>query len=313
MKFKKPKFWDYKNISTWTILLLPLSIIYLSLVWISKIISTPKIYKKSCPIICVGNIYVGGTGKTPLAAEIFKFVKATGKKPSFIKKHYDYLMDEIKMLSKIGDTYYAKNREEAINLSLGNGNDVAILDDGFQDFSIKPDFSILCFNSKQLIGNGFTIPSGPLRENLNAVSRADCVVINGNKTNETLEFEKKIKNNSKDKKIHFFYSKYKIKNIERLRNENIVAFAGIGNPSNFFDLLKENNLNIKKTYSFPDHYSYSQKDFDNIMDNKATKILTTQKDYFRLDDKQKEICDYVEINLEIQNKHKFESLINSYL
>ena len=313
MILKKPKFWDNQKISIWPILLLPLSIIYLLLISIKKTLSTLKIYKNKCPIICIGNIYLGGTGKTPLAVEIFKLIKSNGKNPSFIKKYYNYLMDEIRMLREIGDIHHAKDRITAINASLLNRNDVAILDDGFQDFSIKPNFSIICFNSKQLIGNGFLIPAGPLREPLKAVSRADCVVINGDRTEETLEFEKKILQNLNGKNMNFFYSKYKIKNIEKLRNEEIIAFAGIGNPSNFFDLLKENNLNLKKTYSFPDHHNYSQTDFDKIMSDKSTKIVTTKKDYFRMSDDQKAICEYVEINLEIENKNQLENLIKGCL
>ena len=313
MRLNKPKFWNYKKTSIWSILLFPISFIYLFLVWMKKISSISKNHKKNCPIICVGNIYVGGTGKTPLAAEIFKFIKSTGKNPSFIKKHYNYLKDEIEMLKEIGDTHCDKNRITAIDKSLFNGNNVVILDDGFQDFSIKPDFSILCFNSKQLVGNGFTIPSGPLREPLKAVKRADCIVINGDRTKETLEFENKIKKILIGKQLPFFYSKYKIKDIEKLRNKEITAFAGIGNPSNFFDLLKENKLNLKKTFSFPDHHNYSEEDLNNIISNKSTNIVTTKKDYFRMTDKQKDVCDFVEINLEIENKNKLENLIKNYL
>ncbi len=313
MRLTKPRFWDHQKISIWSILLFPATIVFLFLLWLKRIISVFKIHKFPFPIICVGNIYVGGTGKTPLAAEIYKILKSNGKKPSIIKKHYSYLLDEIKMLKEIGDTFYAKKRIKALNLSSSNGNDVAILDDGFQDFSIKPNFSILCFNSKQLIGNGFLIPSGPLREKLSAVSRADCIVINGERTKETAEFEKKIIKNSSGKKLNFFYSKYKIRNIEKLKNSKITVFAGIGNPSNFFDLLKENELDIKKTYSFPDHHNYSQRDFEQIANDESTKIFTTKKDYFRLNDKQKEICDYVEIDLEIENKHELENLIKNSL
>ena len=313
MRLNKPKFWDYRKTSIWSILLFPISFIYLFLVWMKKISSISKNHKKNCPIICVGNIYVGGTGKTPLAAEIFKFIKSTGKNPSFIKKYYNYLKDEIEMLKEIGDTHCDKNRITAIDKSLFNGNNVVILDDGFQDFSIKPDFSILCFNSKQLVGNGFTIPSGPLREPLKAVKRADCIVINGDRTKETLEFENKIKKILIGKQLPFFYSKYKIKDIEKLRNKEITAFAGIGNPSNFFDLLKENKLNVKKTFSFPDHHNYSEEDLNNIISNKSTNIVTTKKDYFRMTDKQKDVCDFVEINLEIENKNKLENLIKNYL
>ena len=107
-----------------------------------------------------------------------------------------------------------------------------------------------------MIGNGFLIPAGPLRESFDSIKKADCIFINGDKN---LEFENKIKEVNKDIKI--FYSIYKIKNLYKFKNKKVVAFAGIGNPSNFFKLLKENGLNLRKTYSFPDHHYYSQELF----------------------------------------------------
>jgi len=304
MNFKKPEFWDYSEISFWSIILYPLSLLFL---FFSLIIKLLKIQKKfPIPVICVGNIYVGGTGKTPLASEIFKIIKSSGRNPGFVKKGYDYLYDEIQMLERVGKTYLNNNRKEAISSLISLEHDVAILDDGFQDFSIKKDFSIVCFNSKQLIGNGLLIPSGPLRESLKSIKRADCIFINGNRN---IEFENKINKINKSAKI--FYSKYKIKNLENLKNKEIIAFAGIGNPSNFFDLLKENNINLKKTYSFPDHHNYSQKDFDKIIENNHIKIVTTEKDYYRMNDKQKLNCDYIEVDLEIENKNEFINLIKN--
>ncbi len=311
MQFKKPTFWDYPKITLWSIILFPFSIIYLGIIWITRILAIFKTHKKpTIPVICVGNIYLGGTGKTPLVREIFNIAKSLGKNPAFIKKHYDYLSDEIKMLRETGETYTSDKRHTSIFLSIFNNHDVAILDDGFQDFSIKPDFSILCFNSKQMVGNGFVIPSGPLREKLNAIIRANCIIINGQKN---LEFEKKLYKNMGNKKLHIFYSKYKIKNIEKFENKEITAFAGIGNPSNFFELLRENNLKIKETYSFPDHHNYSEKDFKKIIKDNSTKIITTEKDYYRMNDDQKRNCDYVEVELEIDNKNKFKEIIKSYL
>ena len=307
MNFKKPKFWDQSSISFWSTLLLPFSLIFLLTSLIIKIFKTQK--KFSIPIICIGNIYVGGTGKTPLTSEIFKILKSSGKNPGFVKKSYSYLSDEITMLQKIGKVFYDKNRTHAIRKLILEGCDVAVLDDGFQDFTIKKDFSILCFNSKQLIGNGLVIPSGPLRENFNSILRANCIVINGDKN---LEFENKIKKTFK-KEIKIFYSKYKIKNMENLQNKEIIAFAGIGNPSNFFDLLKENNLNLKKTYSFSDHHFYSQKDLDKIIGDNATKVVTTEKDYDRMNDEQKKNFYCVVVDLEIENKDEFINLVKSKL
>ena len=291
MNFKKPKFWDDAGLSVWSLILYPFSIIFLLC---SLLVRLFKIEKKfSIPIICVGNIYVGGTGKTPLALEIFKIIKSSGKNPGFVKKGYHYLFDEIQMLKKIGETFTNKKRREAISSLILSGHDIAILDDGFQDFSIKKDFSILCFNSKQLIGNGFVIPSGPLREDFSSIKKSDCIFINGNKN---LQFENKIKEINQNAKI--FYSKYKIKNLDKFKNKKVVAFAGIGNPQNFFDLLKLNNINVRKTISFPDHHNYSESDYSSLI---------------TVNEKMKESFDYVDVDLEIDNKNEFINLINSKL
>ena len=304
MNFKKPEFWDKSELSIWSIILYPFSLLFLIISLGAKFLKIKK--KFPIPIVCVGNIYTGGTGKTPLALEIFKITKSYGKNPAFVKKGYDYLYDEIQMLDKAGKTYSDKNRKEAIKSLISDKYDVAILDDGFQDLSIEKDFSILCFNSRQLIGNGFLIPAGPLRESFNSIKKADCVLINGDRN---IEFENKI--NKINKNIKIFYSKYKIKNIENFKNKEIVAFAGIGNPSNFFHLLKENNINVKKTYSFPDHYNYSENDFSKIIGDKNTKIITTEKDYFRMNDRQKQNCEFVKVDLEIENKSEFVNLIKN--
>ena len=308
MIFSKPKFWDYKKPSIWSIILYPFSLIYLLITIINKIFLSQK--KFSIPIICIGNIYVGGTGKTPLAIEIYKIFKSLGKNPCFIKKGYDFVSDEVKMLKNIGETFQGKNREKSLISAISRHHDIAIFDDGFQDLSIKKDFSILCFHSNQLIGNGNIIPSGPLRESLRSIKRADCIFINGN---INIDFEKKIQ--SINKNIKIFYSNYKLKNIDNLKDKEIIAFAGIGNPSNFFELLKENNLNLKKTHHFSDHHSYSKKDFDKIFnknyDYDKIKIVTTKKDYFRLNEKQKEICNCIDVDLEIYKKNDFETFIKS--
>ena len=227
-----------------------------------------------------------------------------------VKKYHNYLSDEIEMLRETGRVYTNSKRKDGITLSTLDGHDVAILDDGFQDFSIKPNFSIICFNSKQMIGNGLIIPSGPLRESLNAIQRADCIIINGDKN---FEFEKKISELKENKKLDIFYSEYKIKNIEKFKNKKVTAFAGIGNPSNFFDLLKKNNLNVVKTYSFPDHHNYSKKDFKILTEEKSDILITTEKDYYRISDEQKKDCESIEVNLEIKNEKKFKEILKSYL
>ncbi len=303
MKLKKPKFWDNPKLSIWSILFFPFSLIYFFLSYIKQLKRSKKFH---VPVVCVGNIYLGGTGKTPLAKEIFKITRSLGKNPAFVKKYYDYLQDEIEMLEGVGKTFIAKERAEGIELLIKNNNNIAILDDGFQDSSIKKNFSILCFNQKQWIGNGFLIPSGPLRERLSSIKRADCIVINGDKDNI---IENQI---NKIKQLKIFYTKYKPKNLEILKDKKIFAFAGIGNPLNFFELLKKNNLQLLNYQSFPDHYNYKKKDLDNLK-SKAKELnallLTTEKDYCRIDIDFRKGIEKLDVDLEIDSKEEFINLI----
>ena len=166
MNFFKPKFWDKNQISFFAVLFFPLSLLIKVLNLFKR--SITKTYQSSIPIICVGNIYLGGTGKTPLCIEIFSILKNLNMNPAFIRKQYTHFQDETNLQKSIGPVYQNKQRIKAILEAAKNNMNVAILDDGFQDFSIKKNLSIVCFNEKQWIGNGLTIPSCPLRSNLSA-------------------------------------------------------------------------------------------------------------------------------------------------
>ena len=307
MKLMKPKFWE--NISFFSIILLPITfIVEVGIIIRKKLVKKRKF---DLPIICIGNIYIGGTGKTPLAVFLGNELSKYGRNPAIIRKFYKSHLDEHKLIKdKFKYLYLNKYRQKAIIEAQKNNHDSIILDDGFQDFSIKPNLSILCFNSKQLVGNGFTIPSGPLRENFSSIRRVDCIFINGEKN---LDFENKIKDVNSEIKI--FYTKYKLKNLNKFKNKQIIAFAGIGNPQNFFDLLKLNNINVRKTISFPDHHNYSESDYSSLItvNEKDLLMVTTEKDHYRLNEKMKKSCDYVEIDLEIENKNEFINLIKSKL
>jgi len=179
MKFFKPNFWDKNKISLFSILLFPISLLIKVIVFLTRFLT--KTHKCSIPVICVGNIYLGGTGKTPLCIEIFLILKSLNMNPVFIRKKYNSFQDEVNLQKQIGPVYQNEKRTDAIEEASKNNANVAILDDGFQDFSIKKNLSIICFNEKQWIGNGLTIPSGPLRNSLSALKEAHCVIINGKK------------------------------------------------------------------------------------------------------------------------------------
>jgi len=301
MIFFKPNFWDKRQISFYSIILFPLSLITQAINFLKSIVINSNNF--SIPIICIGNIYLGGTGKTPFCVELHSILQKLGRSPVFIRKKHKSYIDEKRLLEKVGQVYEESNRSEALKNAIKNNFKTAIMDDGFQDFTVKKDFSIICFNEKQWIGNGLVVPSGPLRESLNGLKRANCVIINGKKNayieNKILE---------KNSKIGIFYTKYISENINNFKNKKIICFAGIGNPENFFDLLKENQINILEQIKFPDHYNYSDKQLENLV-QKAKKVnailLTTEKDYLRISKKYIENFNFLKIKVEIENKNEF--------
>ncbi len=309
MQILKPKFWSKKN-TILSFLMLPFSFLFQILIKSKRIISKEK--KFDIPIICIGNIFIGGTGKTPLSIFVAEELKKNNKKPSIIKKFYSNHKDEHELIKdKINCLYLARKRSDAIHQAMAAKCDLAILDDGFQDFSIKKDLNILCFNSKQLIGNGMTIPSGPLRESMSAIARADIVVINGEKSKF---FENLIFNISK--KTEIYYSKYIPININKFKNKKIFAFAGIGNPDNFFDILTQYNLNIKKKIPYSDHYEFTKKELNEILDfslKNNLQPITTEKDYHRIKKFGFKNFDYLELKLEIFEKNKFFKKVDGCL
>ena len=301
MKVYKPKFWDNREFSVWPYFFFPFTLI-INLINLLKFKYSKK-EKFDIPIILVGNIYLGGTGKTPLCIEIFQILKSLKLNPAFIKKHHGKYADETKLLENIGKVFSNKQRSEAVKSLVSSNFKVAILDDGFQDPSVKSDISIICFNEKQWIGNGFVIPSGPLREKLTALKRCNYVFINGD---QNLELEKTI--NQFNPKIKIFYTQYKLINLDDIKNKKVLAFAGIGNPTNFFDLLKNNNIEIIETLNFPDHYNFKKIDITKL--NKRAKelnacLVTTEKDYSRLNNEDKKNINCLKIKLLIDKKEEF--------
>lgn len=308
MKFKKPKFWN--DINFLSICLFPLCLITI----IFNIFKTYFItgYRSNIPVICVGNIFIGGTGKTPLSIYIYNLLKKRRFRPAIIRKYYNSHVDEINFTkSKVKQFFYDKKRTLSISKAESQKNNIIIMDDGFQDISIIKDLNIICFNSLDLIGNGFLLPAGPLREKFNKVKHCQIAVINGKRN---IAFEKKLKTISNNIKI--YQSKYIIKGLKKFRGKKILAFAGIGSPENFFNLLRENGLKLKRELSFPDHYNYTKKEIENLISKAKEEdltLLTTEKDFFRLKRSGFKKINYVSVNLKISNNKNFEKVLLNHL
>ena len=224
MNLKKPKFWDYKKPNIYSYILWPLTI-FIKIINFIKI-KLNKQKKFNIKSVCVGNIYVGGTGKTSLSMKINEILRRKKVRSCFIKKNYSNQIDEQKLLSKKGKLFTAKKRIGALIEAEKNNYQVAIFDDGLQDYSIKYDIRLVCFNNINWVGNGMIIPSGPLRESLNNLKNYNHVFLNGNDENLS-NIKSKILSINPTINIH--EGKYAPLNLKDFNLKNdYLAFSGIG-------------------------------------------------------------------------------------
>lgn len=310
MNLKKPEFWNLKKPNLFAYLLLPIAF----LIQLRNFFRI-KFKKKKIKIktICVGNIYIGGTGKTSLSIKINEILNKKNIKSCFIKKFYKNQIDEQRLLGSRGKLFLSPKRLDALNKATSENYEVAILDDGLQDFSLDYDLEIVCFNDLNWKGNGLTIPAGPLRENLNNLKKYQNVIINGNEENLDIIKKNILEINPK---ISIYIGKYMPINLDEFdKRSRYLAFSGIGNHQTFISMLQNYGLDISKNLEFPDHYIYSAEDINKILklsDEMNYKIITTEKDFLRLDDKNKNKIKYIKSDLQIKDEEKLiESILNN--
>ena len=312
MKLKKPKFWDEKKPNFLSYFLLPLTIPIV----INNLLLKRKKNQSNQQIktICVGNIYVGGTAKTPLTIKIYEIIKNLKYKAATIKKFYKDQIDEQKILRSKTVLYCEKNRNHALDQAIKDDIDIVIFDDGLQDRSVNYDLKFVCFNNIKGVGNGFLIPAGPLREKIESISKYDAVFLNGNEKNNS-DFKSLI--NKYDKDIPIFESTYKPTNIDQFNtNTKYVIFSGIGNPESFKETLINNRLEIVKEIIFPDHYQYTTKDIINIRLHAKrlnAQILTTEKDFTKINNNKNSDIKFLKIDLAIKDEQKLINYLKLHI
>ena len=320
-----PEFWYKKDLISKfkTLLLLPFSIIWILLSLIKK--NFAKRYKSHLKVICIGNLSIGGTGKTPFSIQTYKILEILGYKPVFLTRGYRGLTkgpilvnkshnhkdvgDEALLLSKVGTTIVSSNRCIGAKYieNLKKNYDIIIMDDGLQNYQLEQDIKLLLIDKKLLFGNGYCIPAGPLRQTITqGLKKIDAIIFTGD--GDIKDINLNFINN-----IQNFDTKLEIKNNFKAKQNNFLAFCALGNPIKFFNTLKKNNFKIVLTKSFPDHYEYKNKDINTLKeeaDNRNLKLITTEKDYVKIDDKENEISVLpIEINFSKADGNKFKSFL----
>lgn len=252
------------------------------------------------PVICIGNLNVGGSGKTPTAIAIAERIKEKGETPHFVSRGYRgskigplkvipnqhnsaMVGDEPLLLESFAPTWVAKNRFKGVQAAASSEATIAILDDGYQNPSLYHDLSIVVVDAVQGFGNQRILPAGPLRETVSkGLSRADILLVIGEKKSRARFLE------TWDKKISLPIVEAEINIIETgidWKEMRIVAFAGIGYPEKFFHILKKAGANVVEEVALSDHAALGDKLMQRLESTaNATNavLVTTEKDAVRL-------------------------------
>jgi len=322
MNFTQPNFWrKTKLLDPLAILLLPFSVLYFSLSLLRKLLAKPV--KLPVLTITVGNVTVGGAGKTPTAIKLMQLIEALNFSACFLTKGYkgelegpEFISknakvketgDEAKLLRKHAEVLVSKKRQRAGEKLAGNKYEVAILDDGFQNPNIIHDLKILVIDSNYLFGNGLLMPAGPLRQSKrSALKEAQLILLIGGSElpKELLPYADKV-----------FTASYRVKGSYDPKLK-YMAFSGLANNRKFFDFLKEQGLNIVEQAEFPDHYNYRKDDIVKLKKNAGTNgltLITTSKDHVKLPQKYLEEIVEFKIELVINNQSQFLKLLKSHV
>ena len=338
MKAQTPRYFNRKlGIG---IFLLPLSCLFWLGGKLAKILSVP--YRAKAKVICIGNVVVGGVGKTPLVIKVVEHYLSLGKRVAVISRGYGsnakraefgrhilendvassgiempVLVDYKKSLAiAVGDEPLMISRHFAgqvpvcvcVNRGIGlqmldaMGIDVVVADDGLQNYSFAKDKVVVTFDGKDCIGNGWILPAGPLRETLDSGMEKADIVMMMRDKNPA--FEKRLAKYGKP----IFHARTEILNEQDFYGKEVVAFAGIGKPEKFYKSLGQCGANVVKKFDFPDHHRYTKSDIMRIVKDAekcGAMVVTTEKDFVKIPAELAEKIAVLKIDIKIDNEDKF--------
>ncbi|MBI5643296.1 MAG: tetraacyldisaccharide 4'-kinase [Deltaproteobacteria bacterium] len=296
-----------------------------------------------CKVISIGNITVGGTGKTPMAIHVAGLIRKRNNRVVILSRGYKRSTRDISVVSdgqkillsaqEAGDEpYLMAKRLKDVPVIVGSDRylsgmfavenfnpDVIILDDGYQHIKLKRDLNILLVDAEEGFGNGYLLPRGVLREPLEGIERASIVMVKGGHL--TSDERSKIQSVPV---IPFSYSPSVITDIKTnaskdagyLKGKKAIAIAGIANPGSFFETLKSLGVKLVKAFTYPDHHLYTNEDIDSIKKGflEAELIITTEKDGVKLKGRVQTLPLYVlSIDVEVKGKEALENAVNPLL
>ena len=294
MPIKTPHFWT--ELSWQSVILFPVSYIWRFGHYAQQKILNTK--ETEIPVICVGNLTVGGSGKTPVVITLCRFLSGIGKSTSILTRGFGGkekgpifvstnlhqsldVGDEPLMMANSLDVCVSRNRPLGANHILDKKKyDCIVMDDGLQNPTLKKDLNIAVFDGKFGIGNGFLLPAGPMRQKLEVgIQNIDLVIFNGK---DETGLGQKIPPH-----IPIFTGELQPDEeiVEKMKNRRVYGFAGIGNPPRFFKTLNDIGTDLVGEAHFADHHPYTDADLTQLYEEamqSGAELVTTQKDWMRL-------------------------------
>jgi tetraacyldisaccharide 4'-kinase len=292
LRMRAPEFWQGRDYTARlaAAVLSPFGFLYGATVAWKRDRTQP--YRPRAKVICVGNLTVGGTGKTPIAIAIAQLLLRRGLKPMFLTRGYggkergpifvnlahdsaEQVGDEPLLLARAAPAIVARDRAAGAHLADEAQADAIIMDDGHQNFSVAKDLSLVLVDAGTGFGNGHIVPAGPLRESISqGLARADAIVLTGDGDPELRKFKGPVL------RAHFKPSPE-----TGLRGQPVVAFAGTGRPEKFFATLAELGAEFVETSAFDDHHEYTASELARLKSKARgadALLITTEKDFARL-------------------------------
>lgn len=290
-----PPFW-WRNAGWQSWLLAPVSYVY-GRAAAQRMASKPT-SRVPVPVICVGNFIVGGAGKTPTVQLLSKYVRSQGNKPGVLSRGHGGAITNATIVRRdhhnshdVGDeallhaahalTVVSADRPKGAELLVEQGCDIILMDDGFQNPSLTKDFNLVVVDAKRGLGNGFAVPAGPLRVPMREqLLMADAVLVIGDGAGS----ERAIRKCAKAGKP-IFRAYAKPVGSAKIRGKAVVAYAGIADPSKFFDTVELAGAKLVDRESFGDHHPYTEEECTELLrksQRHKALLVTTAKDAARI-------------------------------
>ena len=325
---RTPKFWygnKDKDKPAWMDALSPIGELY---AWTGRM--RERLVKPSrtvIPVICIGNLTAGGTGKTPITLTIAQRLKEMGESPVILSKGYGGSHDgpikvnpELNTAAEVGDeplllarqvaTVIAKDRVKGAAFAQRNGASVIVMDDGFQNPTLEKDLSILVIDAVAGFGNRKVIPAGPLREKItDGLARADIIILMHGEEEDDPDIQTQIATPVRP----IFHASLKPHDNEEAARQRVIAFSGIGRPEKFFATVEACGYKLVASHGFPDHHAFSESEIEDLrrqaQRDKAT-LITTEKDMMRLTRVQRRQINVLKVRAEIDDMTALMDRIN---